>query len=554
MLICELLSKFVTEIARQHHANDGDDDDDDEANFGCIDLATKNNRSTLEGPIFIRCKNIGAATSTRTTQNFLTKCCRGNQFLDLLTRSCVDLGLEGGLIPPRLVRNHLTMEVETNLNQKTLNKTRLCRDGEVARFVEPAAILTNGSVLLRRKSGYQLLNYECVGRTTTSYFAAVCAGNKFNLGGVSESLDDDQAVEIPKCCSKNSSFDVKLDQCVSRRSDNVDWDLENFLPMKNSSSEERRILVESKMSIINLICLPRKTKTLDRNQFDGLEIVEGQLQLTIGDSRASIPPGHFCLESATGREQVDPSAVTQTEPSVTQTEPSVTQTEPSVTQFDPSATQGDPQRAHFVIVTCEDVPVTSPGRTNSSHELCSREIENFEAFNKICRSVYTFAGVFSLFFIAFTLYLYLTLPKLRNAQGNIVIANLVSTFFATSALILSYNAIPNGFIEEPAFVIEKPVCIILGYLLYFFGLSMFCWMAALGFDLFLTFGPKKFQSRIRTKQKRLLVYAFLGIGIPFVMLTTVVTLELLQVRRMSNPCGWIKDDLSQMCVFNIKHF
>jgi hypothetical protein len=53
---------------------------------------------------------------------------------------------------------------------------------------------------------------------------------------------------------------------------------------------------------------------------------------------------------------------------------------------------------------------------DSNRESCHL---NFEAFNKICRSVYTGCGFLSLAFLCVTLYLYTSLPKLRNAQVSI---------------------------------------------------------------------------------------------------------------------------------------
>ena len=151
--------------------------------------------------------------------------------------------------------------------------------------------------------------------------------------------------------------------------------------------------------------------------------------------------------------------------------------------------------------------------------------------------MYTVAGILSLIFVSVTLYLYLTLPKLKNMQGNIVIANLVAVLLTTTTLVILYNASPEGFIEEPTIIIEKSICIVLGYGLYFFGLSMFCWMAVLGFDLFLTFGPKNFRLHIEKKRKRLLIYTFLGSGIPAIMLTAIIVLEFFQIGSIVPDVG-----------------
>ena len=68
------------------------------------------------------------------------------------------------------------------------------------------------------------------------------------------------------------------------------------------------------------------------------------------------------------------------------------------------------------------------------------ELNLQEGFNKTVRRFYTFCGGVSLFFLLITLVMYLTLPKLKNLQGQIVVANVTTVLVTTSIVLILYNA------------------------------------------------------------------------------------------------------------------
>ena len=57
------------------------------------------------------------------------------------------------------------------------------------------------------------------------------------------------------------------------------------------------------------------------------------------------------------------------------------------------------------------------------------------------RNIYTVCGVISIAFLLITLLVYATLPKLKNVQGKIVLANIVTILVTTATLIFLYNAV-----------------------------------------------------------------------------------------------------------------
>ena len=87
----------------------------------------------------------------------------------------------------------------------------------------------------------------------------------------------------------------------------------------------------------------------------------------------------------------------------------------------------------------------------------------------------------------------MTLPKLKNLHGKIVMCNVTSVLITTILLVLIYNVHkkPEDSLTEDSseFLIFVPpyVCSGLGYSLYIAGLSMFCWMSVMCIDLCWTF-------------------------------------------------------------------
>ena len=55
----------------------------------------------------------------------------------------------------------------------------------------------------------------------------------------------------------------------------------------------------------------------------------------------------------------------------------------------------------------------------------------------------------------------------------------------------------------------------LGYSLYFFAISMFCWMSVLCYDLFLTFGKTSLHQS-KKHSGRLVLYSSFSFGLPLI--------------------------------------
>ena len=128
-------------------------------------------------------------------------------------------------------------------------------------------------------------------------------------------------------------------------------------------------------------------------------------------------------------------------------------------------------------------------QTSNSSEVstCMFNID-FEVLNRWLRFAYTICGFFSLAFIVLTLFFYLTLPELRNFQGNIVCSYIFSMALTTIFLIANYNVkVISESLDEPEseflFTISVSACKLLGYLLYCSGLLMCLWMSVLCYDL-----------------------------------------------------------------------
>jgi hypothetical protein len=69
------------------------------------------------------------------------------------------------------------------------------------------------------------------------------------------------------------------------------------------------------------------------------------------------------------------------------------------------------------------------------HKGCSVALTDLHSFDQSIRLVYSICGLISEIFILITLIVYLAIPKLRNCQGKIVMANLFSIFITTGLLV-----------------------------------------------------------------------------------------------------------------------
>ena len=76
-------------------------------------------------------------------------------------------------------------------------------------------------------------------------------------------------------------------------------------------------------------------------------------------------------------------------------------------------------------------------------------------------------------FLLLTIAVYAALPSLQNLPGKIVLSNVIAVTATTIVLLINYGSM--NFKTIP--------CKILGHLVCYFGISMFCWMTVMCFDL-----------------------------------------------------------------------
>ena len=90
------------------------------------------------------------------------------------------------------------------------------------------------------------------------------------------------------------------------------------------------------------------------------------------------------------------------------------------------------------------------------------------------------------------MFVYFSLPTLKNLPGKIVLSNVTSILLTTKLLIIIYNVQKKQdhfegqeTLAEGEFLILVPsyLCLGLGYALYYTGISMFCWMSVMCIDL-----------------------------------------------------------------------
>jgi hypothetical protein len=93
---------------------------------------------------------------------------------------------------------------------------------------------------------------------------------------------------------------------------------------------------------------------------------------------------------------------------------------------------------------CNDIPpvisinfnVTSKdAKPRHKHRGCSAALTDLHTFDKRLKLVYSICGMTSLVFLFITLLFYISIPKLNNHQGHIVIANLCTVLIATGLLV-----------------------------------------------------------------------------------------------------------------------
>ena len=93
--------------------------------------------------------------------------------------------------------------------------------------------------------------------------------------------------------------------------------------------------------------------------------------------------------------------------------------------------------------------------------------EDLVAFNKRLRTAYTLCGLFSLVFLVITMFVYITLPSLKNLHGKIVLSNVTSVLLTTVLLVLIYNVHKNDLGLEFVILVPASICHGLGYRYYY---------------------------------------------------------------------------------------
>ena len=197
---------------------------------------------------------------------------------------------------------------------------------------------------------------------------------------------------------------------------------------------------------------------------------------------------------------------------------------------------GDEFRLHLSAFLCitEQPIVTVKKKKAANAGVCSNNDLDLNKMSQHLRFWLTVAGLVSLVFLLFTLYFYSALPDLRNFQGIIICAYIMSIILTTSLLIVIYNVRiqelkveeEEGELREEYFLaISGSTCRLIGYSFYFAGILMFCWMSVLCFDLFWTFVCTPVQLQNKKNNGRLLVYFLIGIGVPVLMTLLVFLID-----------------------------
>ena len=104
--------------------------------------------------------------------------------------------------------------------------------------------------------------------------------------------------------------------------------------------------------------------------------------------------------------------------------------------------------------------------------------------NSVFHLFFTILGFISIVFLAITCIVYVSIPKLFNLHGKIVVSNVTSIFLVTTYILIVYNINVTNHLS----------CVLLGYFGYFASISMFGWMTVICLDLCWTFCLHSFRS------------------------------------------------------------
>ncbi|XP_034490940.1 G-protein coupled receptor Mth2 isoform X2 [Drosophila innubila] len=176
--------------------------------------------------------------------------------------------------------------------------------------------------------------------------------------------------------------------------------------------------------------------------------------------------------------------------------------------------------------------ITSTRKKYSNSQYCIERIKNssmtddnlytFVCFDskvvgndRIRFKMYPIGLLISCCFYAITLIVYISIEKLRNLPGKILIC-------LVSSLLLAYLGIALGQLMPTS---NNKLCIISGFLVYFFLMAAFSWMNITCFDIWKTFGSTRSKSAQRREQRtRFIWYSVYGWGLPTIL--TIITASL----------------------------
>ena len=142
-----------------------------------------------------------------------------------------------------------------------------------------------------------------------------------------------------------------------------------------------------------------------------------------------------------------------------------------------------------------------------------RVFEILSCKNTWIESIYLVLGIISSVCIAITILMYVIVPGMSNLHSHIVLANSVSMLGTTILFIINNGIQPS---EPNSCLHNLDYCTPLGFLLYFFSLSMFSWMTT--FSIHISWTIYTIQvPRQGGYQTRFLTYSLLSWGIPLSM-------------------------------------
>ncbi|XP_017042872.1 G-protein coupled receptor Mth2 isoform X2 [Drosophila ficusphila] len=127
--------------------------------------------------------------------------------------------------------------------------------------------------------------------------------------------------------------------------------------------------------------------------------------------------------------------------------------------------------------------------------------------------MYPIGLLISCCFYALTLIVYISIAKLRNLPGKILIC-LVSSLFS------AYLGIALGQLKPTS---NDDICFLSGFFVYFCLMAAFSWMNITSFDIWKTFGSTKLKSCEKSDLRRQFIwYSCYGWGLPTVLTTITV--------------------------------